>query len=641
MTNRRGRYDLQYEIGRGAAGAVWAAWDTQLERRVALKLHAEGELGSYDPGRFELEARALANLKSPYVVRVYDVGVADGSTFLVMELLEGESLEAHLSRTVRLPISMAASLVSDICKGLAATHQAGLVHRDIKPANVFLAREAGNEVVKLLDFGIATRRPQPDAPDADEGLGRWLGTALYMSPEQLRGQPVDARSDLWALAVVSYRILTGRQPFEGSTMAKLADAVCTGSYPPVSQLVPALDARVDAFFQRALAKDPAQRFPSAEEFAREFALLPAGHPAPTRVLLLDDEPDMKLLFQQRFRRQLREGRYELHFATDGRAGLEELRTRRDIDVVLTDLNMPGMDGLTFLKQVPEVNPFVRVVVVSAYGDMTNIRTAMNRGAFDFLGKPIDFNDLQATIEKCAAHVAVVRQALQSAEENQLMRVLIGHGVADRWLTALRNGTLSDQTTTGTAAFIDVHGFARTLVAPFPPRAFERLNDYFALFARELLAKDGKVSRFVGDALLAIFEGEDHLRRAIDACLAIRARVRTLIAQDREGAHGVCIGIDSGQILMGPIGTLAMGHVEPCVLGETVSIAARLLALANKDELLVTAQVLSQLGTDYECLADHERTISTSDGTHTVGSVLRRTTAGSARVDSDRTEAISS
>jgi CheY-like chemotaxis protein len=608
---------------------------------VALKLHAEGELGSYDPGRFELEARALANLNSPYVVRVYDVGVADGSTFLVMELLEGESLEAHLSRTVRLPITMAASLVTDICKGLSATHQAGLVHRDIKPANVFLARESGNELVKLLDFGIATRRPQTEDSSADESAGRWLGTALYMSPEQLRGQAVDTRSDLWALGIVSYRILTGRQPFQGSTLTQLAHAICSEAHVPVSQLVPALDGRVDAFFERALAKEPAQRFANAEEFATAFAALPASHPAPTRILLLDDEPDMKVLFQQRFRRELRDGRYELHFATDGRAGLEELRTRRDIDVVLTDLNMPGMDGLTFLKQVPEINPFVRVVVVSAYGDMTNIRTAMNRGAFDFLGKPIDFSDLQATIQKCAAHVAVVRQALQSAEENQMMRVLIGHGVADRWLTALRHGPISDQITTGTAAFIDVHGFARTLVAPFPPRAFERLNDYFALFARELQAKDGKVSRFVGDALLAIFEGEDHFRRAVDACLAIRARVRTLTAHERDSAYGVCIGIDSGQILMGPLGTLAMGHVEPCVLGETVSIAARLLALAKKDEMLISTGTLPLLSADYQYEEDAQRTISTSDGIHAVASILRRSTPGSGRLANDeRTQALS-
>jgi len=272
--------------------------------------------------------------------------------------------------------------------------------------------------------------------------------------------------------------------------------------------------------------------------------------------------------------------------------------------------------------------------------MANIRSAMNRGAFDFLGKPIDFADLQATIQKCAAHVAGVRQALQSAEENQLMRVLIGHGVADRWLTALRHGTLSDQTTTGTAAFIDVHGFARTLVAPFPPRAFERLNDYFALFARELLAKDGKVSRFVGDALLAIFEGENHFQRAVDACLAIRARVRSLSAQERDGSHGVCIGINSGEILMGPIGTLAMGHVEPCVLGETVSIAARLLALANRDELLVSTSSLPLLGDDYQYQEDQRRTVSTSDGDHSVACILRRRSPGSAHItDDERTQAI--
>jgi class 3 adenylate cyclase len=535
---------------------------------------------------------------------------------------------------MRLPLSMVTGIVAEVSRGLSATHRAGIIHRDVKPANVFLAQEGGREIAKLLDFGVATLVAQTNAArSAHDVLDHWVGTPQYVSPEQLEGEPMDGRSDLWSLAVMTYRMLTGQCPFRASTLPALTEQICSASYEPASALAPHLDARADAFFARALARKPGDRLQSAEDFAAALHALGKTETPATRILFLDDEPDMELLLRQRFRHQVREGRYELHFATDGRGGLDELRRRPNIDVVLTDLNMPGMDGLTFLGQVPDVNPFVRVVVVSAYGDMTNIRTAMNRGAFDFLGKPIDFDDLQATIEKCAAHVSVVRKALQSTEENQMMRVLLGQGVAERWLNALRNAdSLSHQITRATVAFVDVHGFARTLSDPLPSNVFERLNEYFALFLRELGARDGKVSRFIGDAVLAIFEGEDHLRRALDACLAIRVRLHAQAAQsqlDRALALGVCIGLDSGSILSGPAGSLAMGHVEPSLLGETVSTAARLQALAGKDELLVSASALRIIAGDYQCEEDAERSIVTRAGPLTVARVIRKRCSASA------------
>jgi eukaryotic-like serine/threonine-protein kinase len=627
MTTRKRRYDLQRELGRGAAGTVWAAWDTQLERQVAIKLlHADSPDGAAELQRFETEARAIAQLPSPHIVRVYDAGSADGQPFMVMELLEGENLESRLSRHHRLPLSMVSNIVAEVSKGLSVTHRAGIIHRDVKPANVFLAQEGGREVAKLLDFGVATLMAQSRAVRADPDNAYWIGTPQYMSPEQITGGSLDGRSDLWALAVMTYRMLTGVCPFTGTTLLSLTEHICSASFEAPSTLKVEVDPRLDVFFARALSKKPCDRFQCADDFATELSAVERAERSATRVLFLDDEPDMELLLRQRFRREVREGLYDLHFATDGRSGLDALRLG-PFDVVVTDLNMPGMDGLTFLDQVPDLDPFVRVVVVSAYGDMANIRAAMNRGAFDFLGKPIDFNDLQATIEKCAAHASVVRRALQSTEENELMRVLLGQGVAERWLTALRNPDApSHLTTSATVVFVDVHGFARTLCDPFPADAFERLNEYFALFIRELQAKEGKVSRFVGDAVLAVFEGAEHLSRAIDACLAIRLRLRAYAAQtstEPMSTYGVSIGLDTGVVVAGPAGSRALGHVEPSLLGETVSTAARLQALAGKDELLISTRALRQVAASYQCEEDAQRTIQTGEGVTPVVSVIRK------------------
>lgn len=629
MANEIGRYRLQREVGRGAAGSVWVAWDTQLERQVAIKrLHADSPDEAAQLTHFKAEARAIARLRSLNIVRVYDVGTSGGQPFLVMELLEGESLEARLVRHTRLPLSMCAEIISDVCQGLSATHRAGIIHRDVKPANVFLTRETRRDVAKLLDFGVATLMAQSRACSHDEGLnGHWVGTPQYTSPEQLEGESVDGRSDLWSLAIMAYRMLTGVCPFQATTLPSLRARIGSGCFTAPSSLLRELDSNIDDFFRRALARSPGERFQRAEEFSNAFSALCRERPQPTRILFLDDEPDMELLVRQRFRRQVRDGQYELHFALDGRRGLDELKQGAAFDVIVTDLNMPGMDGLSFLGQVPELDPLVRVVVLSAYGDMPNIRAAMNRGAFDFLGKPIDFDDLQATIEKCAAHASMVRKALQSTEENQMMRALLGQGVADRWLAALRNAESAlHEATRATVVFVDIHGFARTLSQPLPEHAFERLNEHFALFIRELQAKEGTVSRFVGDAVLAIFEGDGHLRRALDACLAIRVQSRARVAEGRAESgesFGVAIGVDTGLIMRGPAGSAALGHVEPSLIGDPVSTAARLQGMAERDEVLIAACALREVADDYQCEQDARRTVPTRGGVEPVACVVRK------------------
>jgi eukaryotic-like serine/threonine-protein kinase len=386
MTERTigGKYSLEREIGRGGMGAIWLAHDPQLRRRVALKLMRTDQTTSPSSrSRFEREAMAIAQIRNPHVVQVYDYGIDEGRPYIVMELLEGEDLDARLQRHTKLSIPAVLAVLSQAAKALSTAHAAGIIHRDLKPGNIFLARSEADESVKILDFGVASIATTlaGEAGHATR-VGTLLGTPHYMSPEQARGsKQLDHRSDLWSLGVVAYRALTGQHPFTSDSLGDLIVRICTDTPIAPTKIAPELAPEVDQFFERALAKDPEQRFQSAREMAAAFAVVAdAGRPdKPRKILVVDDEPDVALLIKQRFRQQIKKGIYDFVFAGDGEAALAELRRHGDIDVALTDINMPGMDGLTFLKHVGEVSPLCKVIMVSAYGDMGNIRQAMNRG----------------------------------------------------------------------------------------------------------------------------------------------------------------------------------------------------------------------------------------------------------------------
>jgi serine/threonine protein kinase/class 3 adenylate cyclase len=597
------RYELEREIGRGTTGSVWVALDSQLGRRVAVKML--NAAASHNGEGLVIEAKTIALLRSPHVVQVFDVGFEDDQPFIVMELLQGETLETRLLRHRRLPLRVVTSLVTGIAKGLAAIHDAGILHRDLKPANVFLAQESGKEVPKLLDFGVAVLR-QPRELDAHLEVAPPAGTPLYMSPEHFSGSELDERSDLWSLAVVTYEMLMGSWPFLAQGMAELRAQVCSGLYQRPSAILQKPGAELDILFDRAFATERSRRFSSATAMVEELLRIGENdNKQVIRVLFLDDEPDMQLLLERRFRSQLRDGSYELHFATDGQAGLDTLRQRPDIDVVLTDLNMPGMDGLTFLSHLPSVNPLVKAVVVTAYNDMDNIRTAMNHGAFDFLCKPIDFNDLQRTIHKCAEYVGHLRSAVDSREQNSIFRVLLGQGVADKIVTTMRaSEPLRTRNLDATVAFVHICGLGEALEQGGNAEGFALVNSHFEVLVAELLAHDADVSRFLQDSTLAVFEGDDHLVRAVEACLAIRRRLRTLASSSPNGMrrYGVAIGLDAGPLIAGLIGSLAFGRLESAAIGSPISIAGALQRVATTHDILISGSVERKLGGRYPCHA---------------------------------------
>jgi serine/threonine-protein kinase len=264
---------LERPLGAGGMGSVWVAEHTTLKTHVVVKL-MRPELAR-DPEtlqRFSREAAAAANVKSPHVVSVLDHGVApDGSPFITMELLEGEDLGARLKRGPLAP-DEAAAIMTQTCKALARAHERGIVHRDVKPQNIFLCSGFGETFVKVLDFGIAKAGGDLQAGLDTTNTGAVMGTPFYMSPEQALGQKtIDFRTDVWACGVMGFEMLTGHKPFLGDTVGALAVAICTRPLPIPSQIHPGLGSSIDAWFQRACAREPVARFSSTKELADAFA----------------------------------------------------------------------------------------------------------------------------------------------------------------------------------------------------------------------------------------------------------------------------------------------------------------------------------------------------------------------------------
>jgi CheY-like chemotaxis protein len=586
-------------------GAVWTAFDPDLRRRVAVKVLRQGEAPSTRlVERFHREALSIAQLHHPNVLQIHEFGVDNGFPFIVMELLSGEDLRARLQRQTRMSVGAVANIVSQAARALAAAHAAGIVHRDLKPANLFLARADGQETLKILDFGVATIL-EGDATERRTSPGKRAGTPQYMSPEQALGSPLDHRSDLWSLAVVVYVALTGRSPFEAPTVQLVVDRILSAPVESPRHLVPSLPEEVDAFFARAFARNPSERFQSATELAAAFAAIDeAARGWCSRILVVDDENDVEVLVKQLFRKQIRAGTYDFIFARNGDEGLRQLGEQPDVDVILSDINMPGMDGLTFLGHIGEVNPVAKTVIVSAYGDMANIRTAMNRGAFDFLIKPIEFKDLSATLHKTVQQVRGVRQTLRALGENTTLRLLVGAGVAER---LLRHAPASIATHAereeAAVAFIDVHGFSPVVGAEDPGAAVRLLNDYLEIIVPELTVREGTPLRFDGGTVMATFRGADHLERAVDACLAARARLRPHVATPTGKASyelAMAAGIDAGPLTFGGLGSERIGRVEWTALGEIVAGAARLRSLATTDQILVRDAVRKKIEGRFRC-----------------------------------------
>jgi adenylate cyclase len=307
------------------------------------------------------------------------------------------------------------------------------------------------------------------------------------------------------------------------------------------------------------------------------------------ILVVDDEPDLEILVQQRFRHQIRGGEFGFRFAHDGAEALDLIACDGHLDMVLSDINMPRMDGLTLLEKIQETDDPLSTVIISAYGDMANIRTAMNRGAFDFITKPIDFADLEATIRKTLAHIGRLREAKRRQAEAERARTVLSRyfspNLAERLATDSEAVDLGGQRREVTSLFSDIADFTSMvetldleIIAPL-------LNDYLSGMTEIVFGHGGTVIKIIGDAMHALFgapaDQPDHAAHAVSCALELDAYAQRFRARwyERGIALGATrVGVEAGPAIVGNFG--GSKFFDYNAYGDVINTAARLEA-ANK------------------------------------------------------------
>ncbi len=323
----------------------------------------------------------------------------------------------------------------------------------------------------------------------------------------------------------------------------------------------------------------------------------------TKILVADDETDLEILIKQKFRQKIRERQYEFIFAVNGKDALEKIQRSPDVDIILSDINMPEMDGLTLLTQLNASSPLIKAVIVSAYGDMENIRTAMNRGAFDFITKPINFEDLSVTMEKTIQHVRQIKETIKAIKENNILKMYVDESVLnfmDR--KEFESSLMANESVEATVAFIDICGFTAITEKESPDQVVRLLNKYFDVMVKEILAQNGYIDKFIGDAVLAVFKGQYHLDRAIDACLAVRSQIDQLPKEDvsEDFQPKVSIGINSGEMICGNIGSAKLKRLDYTVIGDVVNTAQRLQSQAKANQIVISESAYQKVKESFDC-----------------------------------------
>jgi len=317
------------------------------------------------------------------------------------------------------------------------------------------------------------------------------------------------------------------------------------------------------------------------------------------ILVVDDEPDLEALIVQKFRHQIQNGAVKFLFAREGVEALATLKATGGIDLVVTDINMPKMDGLSLLQNLQENDEKVSTIIVSAYGDMANIRTAMNRGAFDFLTKPIDFADLEATIAKTIRHVEVLREARERQAEaerayTQLRRFLPPQ-VADLIVSSGTENQLASHRREITALFCDLRGFTAFSESSDPEDVMVLLRGYHAVIGTIIDKHGGTLERFAGDGVMVIFNDPVPLPNpalvAVQMALEIRAALGVLMEKWRRLGHelGFGIGISHGYATLGIVGF--EGRFDYTAIGTVTNVASRLCDEARSGQILISPRVL--------------------------------------------------
>jgi TolB-like protein len=413
---RIGRYVIERQLGQGGMGVVYAAHDDRLQRTIALKTLSSPSDDEVARQRLWREARAAASVNHPNICQIYEVGEDQGQVFIAMELLDGEALSERLQREV-LSVADALPVALGILAALSALHGRSIVHRDLKPSNVFLTTHG----VKLLDFGLA-RPPLSATLDIDGALtntGVVMGTPRYMSPEQITGEPVDARSDLFAVGAILFEMLTGRPPFSGRSLPEVFHATCY-EQPPALSGSPGVVA-VDRVIRRALSKRAADRPASAEEMAEELRSLGGSATGnavtvaraltrlvvlPFRILRSDPETDfLAFSLPDAIATSLARNPALIvrSSAIGGRFGgdtpdLKALAADADVDRVVMGTLMRSGDQIRALAQLVDATAgtlLASEVVQSSMGELFRLQDDIARRVCDALSLPLSGEQLTA------------------------------------------------------------------------------------------------------------------------------------------------------------------------------------------------------------------------------------------------------
>jgi adenylate cyclase len=322
-----------------------------------------------------------------------------------------------------------------------------------------------------------------------------------------------------------------------------------------------------------------------------------------KILVADDEIDLEMLIKQKFRQKIREQQYEFIFAVNGNDALDKIQQHPDVDIVLSDINMPEMDGLTLLSRLGESSPLIKSVIVSAYGDMDNIRTAMNRGAFDFITKPINFEDLSLTMEKTLKHVLQIRETIKAIKENNILKMYVDETVLNfMGGREFESSLMVNETVEATVAFIDICSFTTISENETPDKVVKLLNNYFDVIVKEVISQGGYIDKFIGDAIMAVFRGDYHLDRSIDACLAVRKKIEELPNESGNifFAPKVSIGINSGEMISGNIGSASLRRLDYTVIGDKVNVAQRLQSAAGPGQIVINETAYEKVKESFNC-----------------------------------------
>ncbi len=393
--DRVGEYVVKGIIGSGGMGVVLLARDEALHRPVAIKLIRPGLLTELNLSRFQTEARAMAGVTHPNVVAVYDSGEHAGAPYLVMEYVQGGTVEDLLDSTDGpMPVDQVLGILDQACRGVQAIHDSGIIHGDLKPSNLLIGPRFR---VAVVDLGLAElTRERSSEPSV-------VGTPSYISPERATASilptKLQTRADVYALGVIAFELLTGTLPFEAKSHREMMSKHVFEAPPRPSEVIAELNPALDVPILAALSKDPRQRTPSAEAFrellatARDTVSKAQGSGS---VLLIDDDPDFRTLVSVLLSEEFPGVNVTEH--EDGTRGLEAIK-KKLFGLAIVDLDMPGLNGVEVTAAIRAEDPDLPIIVVTGTGGAADWRVLQALGARSFFVKPLQTEEFLGTVRQ--------------------------------------------------------------------------------------------------------------------------------------------------------------------------------------------------------------------------------------------------